>query len=319
MKQSAKERGQALVLYVVMLGVLIGSLMLVVDYGMGVSVRSKLQSTVDAAAMAGVYRLPADTAGATAAALDYAARNGVAANNVTITFPTNPPTDIRVAAQGTSGSFFSRFFGTSQISEGAVAVARIGPAGAVANLVPIAIFPSQYIGNTDLTFETNQISCKQTPCNLFLDIVLGQPGVSQFRSWMASGYPNYVGVGTVVQQNGNLSKWVQDGANSRIAQAPSETWDNHAKDSPRLVFIPVIDAVSGSGQTNYDVVGFASFFIEQVTSGGQIVGRFLDITGNGGTARLAPNWGAVKVLEANASGSGSGGGPVRFRAAQLVQ
>ncbi len=71
------QKGQALVVLVMALGVLMGIMALVIDGGMAFQQRRSLQNAVDAAALAGARELPADPALAEVNARTWAASNGI--------------------------------------------------------------------------------------------------------------------------------------------------------------------------------------------------------------------------------------------------
>ena len=70
------ERGQAIVLMVLALVVLLGMAALVLDVGNWFHTKRRLQATSDAAALAGAQKLPEDPSGAAALAMSYANQKG---------------------------------------------------------------------------------------------------------------------------------------------------------------------------------------------------------------------------------------------------
>lgn len=299
MKLMKSERGQTLALFVAMIGVFIASMMVVVDYGLGVSVKSKIQSTVDSAALAGASLLPSDPAGAIARAQDFASKNGIPVSNVTVTFPNNPPTMITVTAQQTTSNAFSKFFGFSPSSAGAHATAMDGPPDAMSNAVPITVDQTLYQDGVDLSFQADQnvnlsLCKKGTDCPAFVNVILGQPGLNYFRNVMMYGYPGTINAADVLQQNGNNGKTVLDAAQYRMSLAPNETWSSFAPGSPRLIYVPITTALPTPGQGTYKIVGFGAFFISSVmrrgTTQGLITGRFLHYMPNSGTGHITHPW-----------------------------
>src|SRR5690242_21954241 len=81
------ERGQAVVLMVLALVVLLGRAALVLDVGNWFRDKRRLQGTADAAALAGAQQLPTNASGAQSMAMSYANQNGgdVAAADITVT------------------------------------------------------------------------------------------------------------------------------------------------------------------------------------------------------------------------------------------
>jgi Flp pilus assembly protein TadG len=126
-----EQRGQALVLLVLSMFVLIGMTALVVDVGMAWYARRQLQASVDAAALAAAQDLPSNSAGDRA--LDYLRRNpvrGVAAMDQTVvarclaTAPgCNPANAIQISARVTVNTYFARLFGVGSWQVSAKATA----------------------------------------------------------------------------------------------------------------------------------------------------------------------------------------------------
>ena len=98
-----------------MLVALLSMLAIVVDIGMGSLRRRDLQSAADAASLAGAYYLPENPDQAKASALDYCERNGVAADEVTVSFPVNPPTRMVVRINRDSEAMFSKVISNDAI------------------------------------------------------------------------------------------------------------------------------------------------------------------------------------------------------------
>src|SRR2546423_12212960 len=76
------SRGQATVLTLVFLAVLLGMAALVLDIGSWHRADRNTQSTADSAALAGAQALPDDTSHAAGLASNYAAKNGGGHDNV---------------------------------------------------------------------------------------------------------------------------------------------------------------------------------------------------------------------------------------------
>lgn len=85
-KRQKSEIGQVLVLSTLMMSALILAIMVVVDVGFYLQERQNVQKAADAAALAGAQELPDDPSAAQVVALDYALKNGIPNNKVTISF-----------------------------------------------------------------------------------------------------------------------------------------------------------------------------------------------------------------------------------------
>jgi Flp pilus assembly protein TadG len=137
------DRGAVGVTVAVTLVVLLGVAALAVDAGAVYAQRRQMQTAADAAALAGVQELPANPAGASSMASNYAALNTEVASDVTVeilsTYTTNDT--IRVTAKDPEfGLFFARFIGNETTSVGARATASVvSPVKYAKNVMPFGV------------------------------------------------------------------------------------------------------------------------------------------------------------------------------------
>lgn len=122
------ERGQALVMFILMSVVMIGAVAIVTDISWVWYGQQRMQRAADAAALAGAVYLPGDPAGAYASARAEATKNGFTdgSGGVTVT-PVKDPFNSRrliVNVDGPIGSFFARALGITQFTTGAVSRAE---------------------------------------------------------------------------------------------------------------------------------------------------------------------------------------------------
>jgi len=80
------ERGQAIVLFALLIGVISLFVMMVVDVGFLLVEKRTVQNAVDAAALAGAQELPDDAGQAELVALEYAEANGLNPDDLAVTF-----------------------------------------------------------------------------------------------------------------------------------------------------------------------------------------------------------------------------------------
>jgi len=137
------DTGAVALIAAVLAVVLVGSAALVVDMGALYSSRRQLQTTADAAALAGVRELPVNPSSAATIARDYSALNGPFADDVTVTLKrtyVNNDTIEVVVRQTESPHFFARVFGldSSPVSARATAVAG-SPTAYNSGVMPFAI------------------------------------------------------------------------------------------------------------------------------------------------------------------------------------
>lgn len=119
------ESGQALMVFTLFLGVALGFAALVFDVGFALQERTRLQSGVDAAALAGASALP-DQGEAIARATEYAAKNGLDTSEATLTVTTpynGDPAKIEVKVTSTQDTYFAKIFGMQVFNVSARGVA----------------------------------------------------------------------------------------------------------------------------------------------------------------------------------------------------
>jgi Flp pilus assembly protein TadG len=132
------ENGQILILVAFMMIGLLGVTALIIDVGGKNLARTQLQSSADAAALAGARNLPDNPTGARSAAITNAAANGISTENVTITIASDNKS-ITVAVNRIAPAFFGKALGLSDSTVSADATAQVGIAASVPWIVPFAI------------------------------------------------------------------------------------------------------------------------------------------------------------------------------------
>ena len=141
MSRFSNQRGQAVILVVLFLGVLMAIGAVVMDVGAWYRADRQVQATADAAALAGAQSLPTDQGEAAALALDYANKNGGAVKGSDITFSQSvvPGDTIKVRAEKPMPGFFSKVFGRNSVTVGAEARARTGVMSSAKWAAPVAV------------------------------------------------------------------------------------------------------------------------------------------------------------------------------------
>jgi Flp pilus assembly protein TadG len=153
-----RESGQTLVLFVIMLGVLMGFVAMSIDVGMVLHERRSLQNAADAAALAGVSELPESPSAAEARALEWAEDNGYTGENgATITVNTpyqGDPDSVEVVIEVEMPFIFARALGleSTDIHARAVASNTTGSVPGVALLALNPLGPDSFVkgGTSDL-------------------------------------------------------------------------------------------------------------------------------------------------------------------------
>jgi hypothetical protein len=300
MMRVRSERGQALVMTVISLVVVLGMAALVLDVGAWFHQKRQLQATADAAALAGAQKLPDNAAGASAQALAYANKNdgGVAAGDISISSgPLMANDTITVHAHKTNDGFFSRIAGVLNVNIGASAKARVFVPAQAKGVAPIVV------KNTHPLLKGAGCPCFKSPTTLplakdgspgsfdliNLDNSHGGTGQSILADWIIHGYNDYLPLGQYYTDTGakfNASE-VQAALTQRIGS---------------VLMFPVYDIIAGSGaNAQYHVIGWVGFYLTGFTvhgSSGSISGYFTEYIAQGlqPTGGGSPPWfGVVSV------------------------
>lgn len=275
------EDGQAVLMTVLFLVLLLGAAGLTIDVGAWYREQRQAQSTADAAALAGAQALPADAATAGVLAQQYASANGGGVPTGGITFQSTYMTDdtVSVKVQRTAPSFFARLFSVSSVSVGATASARAGTPDQVLGVAPIVVNKLHPMlsgpGCPCFGVETTLPLGKDGAPGAFglIDLNGGSNSAAELADWIQNGYPDYLDLGQYESDPGAKfnSNGVQDALASKVGK--------------ELLF-PVYDTLDGNGaNATYDVIGWVAFHLDcvgTVGSDGQCVadhGSSADLTG----------------------------------------
>lgn len=250
------QRGAAMVLFVIALAVLILMAGLAMDLGHLMLSKTRLQDTVDAAALAAAKTLDESksTSQATTAALQAFGSNASAAGNaelaasysggngslkVTVQYSsTLPPFTagsttgpyVRVSATGfTLPAWLVRIAGTTQMTVTATAVAGPSPSITTScNPVPLLACGSASAGaanlwgytlNAPTGLKSSAPGSSQVGPGNFQLLQLGGSGANIVRDNLAGGYASCISTGNTVQtQTGNQTGPTAQGLNTRFGQ-----------------------------------------------------------------------------------------------------
>jgi putative Flp pilus-assembly TadE/G-like protein len=259
------SRGQAMVLTVVFLTVLLGAAALSLDVGSWYHQKRQLQAKADAAALAGAQALPLSTSDAQALAIQYAAENGGTLNTSDITFSTDYTTNdtISVKMSEPAPGFFSKLFGLNTVTVGAHAAARSDKFDQAKYAAPIGVQFSHPL------LSGSGCPCFDQPTTLTLDKVgpggfklLNLDGTSgginphTLADWMEHGLDAWMPLGNY---------WSDPGAKFDSGGMQTALDDNIGKE---LLF-PVYDSISGNGSNlTYHVIGWVGFVITSYAARG---------------------------------------------------
>jgi Flp pilus assembly protein TadG len=306
------DRGQATVMTLVFLVVLLGMGALVLDLGSWFRADRATQSTADAAALAGAQALPEDPGKATTLAQQYATSNGgLGSGNVAITSKIVSNDTITVTVKRLAPGFFSKIFGTKSVTVGSTAVARSEGVSAVKYVAPITVHYKHPLLNctgpsthptcnptfgTETTLDLEDLHQRGGGSGAgafgLLNLNYGDPngniGATVLADWLLHGYQDELPTGTYYS-------------------APSANFNNSqflaSLDAikGKEVLFPVYRLLTGPGSNaKYDIIGWVGFVItyyDASGSAGTLTGHFTSYTAQGvqATGGGNPYFGVKKV------------------------
>lgn len=270
-KKVGNEQGSVLVLFAMSLTVLLGFTALVIDVGTAYLQNVRLSNAVDAAALAGSQALPDSPARAYQLALDYAQKNGVAPEDITIEIADNNR-EIRVEARKHVAYSFAPVLGISSVDVQQGAGAKVGAVSSVWGAVPFSIQEQELAYGEEYLLKSGSGSNPPGGAQhsgWFGALRLSGNGASSYEQDIKYGYQGWLTIGDVVDiENGNMSGPTTRGVNYRISQCkhtPACSDEHFAADCPRLLKVPVVEPY---GKKTVRVKGFAIFFLDRVDGQG---------------------------------------------------
>jgi Flp pilus assembly protein TadG len=291
------ERGQAFVLTAIAMVMCCGMAALVLDVGNWFRDKRRLQSTSDAAALAGAQQLPTDAAGAKTMALNYANQNGgdVAGANIVITSVYEANDTISVKAQRTSPGIFTKVLAIGDANISASAKARVGPPAEALHVAPMVVdCHHQLIQNCNnshtpqfnvpTTLDYDPMGAPGAFGMLDLNGEGGTVGTSEEAAWILQGFDKYLGLGKYKSDPGAKfsSSNIRDALDARLNT---------------VLLFPVFKTLTGTGSNaDYDIIGWIGFKLTSYTTHGNnstLSGYFVSYIAQGILAKKAPGTGGV--------------------------
>jgi Flp pilus assembly protein TadG len=292
------ERGQAVLMTVLFLTVLIGVAALSIDVGSWYREQRQAQATADAAALAGAQALPADPTEAQVLAGQYATSNGggvLAAGGIALRNDFEPHDTVVVKVSKDAPSFFANIFAIGHATVTATAAARAGVPEQVDGAAPIVVNKLHPL-----------LSGPGCPCfNVPTTLPLGKDG--------APGAFGIVDLNGGSNGNPDLADWIQSGFDGFLGTGPYES-DTGAKfDSNEIqsalsdrlgteLLFPVYDTLSDQGaNAEYDVIGWVAFHLTSFDAqgdSGDLTGWFTKVIWDGlqsSTNKHLPDFGVYSV------------------------
>jgi secretion/DNA translocation related TadE-like protein len=302
------ERGQATVLTLIFLVVLLGMAALVLDIGSWYRADRHTQSTADSAALAGAQSLPDDTGQAVSLASSYAGKNGGGLQSATISSSIASNDTIKVKISRQSPGIFTKLFGHDSTTVGSSATARVAPMAQAMYVAPIVVniqHPALHCGGT----QKRPIPCFGQPTELDL-LDLHKPGSGNAAG--SFGLINLTGDPTGNVGAGTLAGWMERGYDhmmplGKYDAAPSANFNNSQflnalKD--RIgddVLFPIYDTLTGPGSNaQYNVIGWIGFHVTSYHASGNtgwVRGWFTSVIWRGiqSTSSSGSNWGSKTI------------------------
>lgn len=280
-----RESGQATVVTLIFLVVLLGMAALVLDIGSWYRADRATQSTADAAALAGAQVLPYDPANASSLALQYAGKNGggLSSSQIHISKSLNDNDTIQVHVSKGANGVFTKLFGVNTVTVGSNATARASLMQSAQYVAPIGVnlkhpklkgttgCPCFGIGNST-TIPLGKNGAPGSFDLLNIDGSKGGTGGQTLADWIVHGYSGYLPIGSYLSDTG--AKWNDSLVQNALEQRMHTT----------LLF-PVYDILTGTGANAvYHVVGWVGFYLTGHTangSSGSITGYFTQVVWDG--------------------------------------
>jgi Putative Flp pilus-assembly TadE/G-like len=275
------SRGQAAVMTILFLTVLIGASAMSLDVGSWYHAKRQLQAEADAAALAGAQALPDSPDDAKAYAIEYSNKNGgnLLPSQITISSDITPNDTIKVQMRAPAPGFFSKLFGIGSVTVGAGAAARSDNVGAALRVAPIVVNEKHL-----------KLQCHPLPCPGMTEIDLADlhdPG-----SGDAAGAFGLIDL--VQSDNGSvgasdLADWITRGFNELMDpglyySAPSSKFNSvQVRDAMtvsigQVLLFPIYRSIVGPGSNaQYDIIGWVGFYVtgfEANGSSGKVTGYF---------------------------------------------
>jgi Flp pilus assembly protein TadG len=274
------KRGQAMILTLVFMTVILGMAAAVVDVGAWYRTHRQMQNNADAAALAGATALPESTGQASSLAVTYANRNGGGVTGSDVTFSSKEVGNdqIQVTARKQVPGVFAKLFGLDSVNVRAHATALAAPPAQPKWAAPFAV---------DVMHP--MLQCEPLPCfNQATTLELDKVGPGAFHIINIDG--SHGGTGSQT-----LASWVETGLDAYMPLAwyysdPGSKFNSgnvrQALDDrigTDLLF-PVYRHLRAQGAGfDYEVIGWVGFHLTgySISGKGQLFGSFTRIIWDG--------------------------------------
>jgi hypothetical protein len=296
MNSLRRDRGQAAVLTVMFMVVLLGMAAAVLDVGHWYRDDRRLQATMDAAALAGGQALPDDPGQANSLANSYSGKNGGGLDGVEITMTKIANDTIKVTGSRPSEGFFTKLFGIDSVTVNATAKARTGVLANAKWAAPIAVDEQHPFLQNKRWGEATALELDKVGPGAFrivnIDGSYGGTSPPDLAEWIRSGYEGYMPLAWYYSDPGtkyNTNPHFKAALDDVIA-------------SGEEILLPVYRQTRAQGAGfEYEVVGWVGFVVTgyqiQGAKNNKIFGHFTQVVWEGiySDEAGAPDFGARAI------------------------
>lgn len=309
---SGSERGQALVMFILALGVLFGMTAMAIDVGSFLRQKSDLQKTADAASLAGAVELPDSAVLADSKAREWAQKNGIDVDEGDELVVSVSPDQNSVTVEVTREApfIFGRVLGFSTVDIRASATAKVGSPLNLAGILPFGVLQSAVTESlNDGSPVTLKYDASDPRAGNFGPIVVDGTGSNIHEQSIMYGTNNSVCAlsqgsdcpdPTVGTQTGNMVGATRDGFNYRFNNTGSGcdefsevlisrddgTYNVNGScnpfggstDSMRLAMVPVIDEFPPGASGPVTIQYFLAVYLNSFSKS-KCIGISCEVTG----------------------------------------
>jgi len=301
------KNGNSAIIFLLTSTIFIGMLAFITDAGMMYLEKSRLQNAVDAIALAALQDYPNGESAMLTEAYRYAELNNVSPTDLVINITDSNKT-ITVTTNKKVQMYFARIFNITDAVVQAKASAKIGAIVATDGIRPFAVEQQNFEFGKTYTLKKGAGGAYT---GNYGALALGGTGATNYRNNLQYGYNGELEIGDLIAigedldtEPGNMSGPTYEGVRYILNQDTCTSHDLNKlqKDCPRLIVIPVIDSFDIPGRSTVKIMGFASFFLEEIiydAGSTEIKGTFIKTLGQGKIDQTATDYGmsGVKLVE----------------------
>ena len=295
------ERGSAVVIVTLAMTVILGITSLVTDVGLMYLTRTRLQTMVDAAALAGMQDIQKGFTVAQETTKQWAIQNGAKEEELQIT-GTGNEMKLTIKANRKINLLFARVLGIQSSNITAQATAQAGYMTAMTGVSPLGIEEQQLDYGKIYTLKTG--SPPGMGAGEFGALILGNPGADDYEKFLTNGFNGEIRIGQILDtQSGNISNPTVRAIENRFlrdTRIPKNSISDYDRDAPQILIVPIYQPyeVSNNKTKKVKVTGFAAFFVTQLAGQGNqnyLNGYFLRTVAPGDSEFSQTNYGLMGV------------------------